>query len=122
MRRRAEIQAIADTLGGLPVWGCLPGSPAHRAGIGYGDILLEVNGVRTDGVQAYQRACEADVDRERRVRLMRDGREIALTLALDPPIAQRPPEAIEAALRHVAASGMLTPPECDADADSRFEA
>ena len=38
---------LAKTLDGLPVLGCLAGSPAALAGVRYGDILLSVNGQRT---------------------------------------------------------------------------
>lgn len=44
MKRRGTIQQIADTLGGIAVFGCIPGSPAERAGVLYGDIILAVDG------------------------------------------------------------------------------
>jgi S1-C subfamily serine protease len=38
---------LAKALEGLPVLGCLAGTPAAMAGVRYGDILLSVNGMRT---------------------------------------------------------------------------
>ena len=47
MKTRQEVQAIADALEGMPVWGVLMGSAAAEAGLRYGDVILEVNGQRT---------------------------------------------------------------------------
>lgn len=48
-----KLGEIARTLGGIPVWGCLPGSVAAIAGIRYGDIVLQVNGVETRTIDEY---------------------------------------------------------------------
>lgn len=47
MLSRSDLSRLAATLGGLPVLGCLEGSPAAEAGVRYGDILLAVDGVTT---------------------------------------------------------------------------
>ena len=47
MLPRKSLFALAKALEGLPVLGALEGTPAARAGVRYGDVLLEVNGVRT---------------------------------------------------------------------------
>jgi S1-C subfamily serine protease len=48
-----ELARLARALGGLPVLGCRPGSPAARSGIRYGDIVMAVNGVPTPDWGAY---------------------------------------------------------------------
>jgi S1-C subfamily serine protease len=47
------IYALAKALDGLPVLGALEGTPAARAGVRYGDILISVNGKRTRTVGEY---------------------------------------------------------------------
>ena len=47
MISRKQLEEIAATVQGVPVFGCLPGSTAAEAGVRYGDIVLSVNGVRT---------------------------------------------------------------------------
>ena len=68
----------------MPIWGCLPGSPCHRAGVIYGDILLEVNGKKTDSVEAYIEAKELDPE-EFRVRFLRGGDEVEVCVPLVDP-------------------------------------
>ena len=51
MRRPETVQALAKALEGIPLLGCLPGSPSHDAGLRYGDVILEVNGRRVRDVQ-----------------------------------------------------------------------
>ncbi len=81
MQSRKDLQKLADALGGMPVWGCLPGSPSHRAGIIYGDILLEVNGQKVDSVSAYAEAKELDPE-YMHVKILRNGDELELDLDL----------------------------------------
>jgi S1-C subfamily serine protease len=42
-----QLTRLATALGGLPILGCDPRSPAARVGIRYGDVLLAVNGIAT---------------------------------------------------------------------------
>ncbi|MFZ5897291.1 MAG: PDZ domain-containing protein [Myxococcota bacterium] len=56
MQNPKELEELAKTLGGMPVWGALADSPAARAGIRYGDIVLRVNGMETPGVVEFVNA------------------------------------------------------------------
>lgn len=44
---------LAAALEGVAIVGVLPGSPSARAGIRYGDVLLEVNGQRVRSFEDY---------------------------------------------------------------------
>ena len=74
MKSRAEVDKIAEALGGMPVWGVLAGSPAAQVGLRYGDVVLEVNGVRTAGIAEFVAARELRSDGAR-VTFQRDGVE-----------------------------------------------
>jgi predicted metalloprotease with PDZ domain len=60
MLSREEVEKIAEVLDGMPVWGCIPGSPAQKAGIQYGDVLLRVNGCRVKCFKEYAAAQKLD--------------------------------------------------------------
>src|SRR5690349_19996568 len=51
-----SLLALAKALEGLPILGALEGTPAAKAGIRYGDVLLSVNGMRTRTVVDYVEA------------------------------------------------------------------
>lgn len=38
---------------GLPVWSCFPGSPAERAGVQKGDVVVLANGQRIENMDQY---------------------------------------------------------------------
>lgn len=82
MINRRNLTQLAGTLGGLPVYGCLPGSPAERAGVRYGDVLLCVDGQRVPTWDAYLAARETSGPTIR-VQLFRDGVEFELEIVLD---------------------------------------
>jgi len=77
MISRKQLEEIANTVQGVPVFGCLPKSSAAEAGVRYGDIVLSVNGVRTRDIDDYvaARALRADGFE---LRLFRDGHELTL--------------------------------------------
>jgi S1-C subfamily serine protease len=75
-----NISAMAKIYGGMPFLGSLPDSPAEKAGLRWGDIVLAVNGMPTPDCDAF---VQARLTRERgaTVRYVRDGveREVELT-------------------------------------------
>ena len=87
----SELSRLATALGGVPITGCLRNSPADRAGIRYGDIMLSINGEPTaswtDFFQARKRA-----KGRMTVRVFRQGREF--DVALDMPSQPLCPRAV----------------------------
>ncbi len=83
MLSRIQLNKLAETLGGIAVWGCLSGSRAQRAGVGYGDIVLSVNGVRTSNMDEYLQARALRNDIIQLV-VFRDGAEVSVDIELDP--------------------------------------
>ncbi|MBX3158509.1 MAG: PDZ domain-containing protein [Deltaproteobacteria bacterium] len=82
MLNKSALCELARSLNGLPVYGCLPGSPAERAGVRYGDVLLSVDGVTTstwDEYIAVRRRSGATIC----CRLFRDGSEFVVEIPLD---------------------------------------
>ncbi len=53
MLNSSDLSKLAQALGGLPILGCRPESPAGRVGLGYGDVLLAVNGMPTPDWASY---------------------------------------------------------------------
>ena len=82
MQSRKQLARLAEALGGIPVWGCLPGSPAQRVGVRYGDVLLSVNGQRTSTVEEFVDARASRPDMAEVV-VFRDGDELTLRLELE---------------------------------------
>lgn len=83
MLSRTDLSRLATVLGGLPILGCLEGSPAAGAGVRYGDILLSVDGVATpswdDFLQVRSR-CQGRM----LARIFRDGVERDVDIELRP--------------------------------------
>lgn len=77
-----DVTRMAIRLKGVPVLGCRPGSPASRAGVQYGDILIAVNGMATPDWGSYVEA-RALASGHMRVELFRAGE--TLTLEFDMP-------------------------------------
>jgi S1-C subfamily serine protease len=82
IQSREQLMQMAKLLGGMLVLDCFPGGPAATAGIRFGDIILEVNGLATPGVDAYLEAIERS--RDVKIRLFRDG------LTIDTGFERRP--------------------------------
>jgi S1-C subfamily serine protease len=89
----AELSRLATVLGGLPISGCLRGSPADRAGIRYGDILLSVDGMRTPSWSEFfeaRRRCDGRMT----VRVFRSGVEFDVSMEL-PDRSRSPRDVLE---------------------------
>ena len=84
MISRKQLEEIAATVQGIPVWGCLPGSSSAKAGVRYGDIVLGVNGVRTPGIDEYLTARALRTDGIE-LRLLRAGSEFTVFVEFQPP-------------------------------------
>ena len=111
MMSRKQLEEIAQTVRGVPVWGCLPGSTAAEAGVRYGDIVLSVNGMDTPTIVEYLEARKLRSDGFD-LRLFRDGRELSLFVPF------RPPSDPMAALVRQLADGRYVTPRAAGEAES----
>lgn len=84
MMKRKQVEEIAATVQGVPVWGCLPGSTAAEAGVRYGDIVLSVNGVATPSMVEYLEGRKLRTDGFE-LRLFRDGAELTVFVPFRAP-------------------------------------
>ena len=118
MLSRTQLNKLAESLQGIAVWGCLPGSRAQRMGLRYGDVLLSVNGVRTSGMDDYLQARELRSDVVELV-VFRDGSELSVSIELDPEQRREPTrEELEAVSKEVVAARLMPterPPPPDRD-------
>lgn len=81
MLKWEDVTRMASRLNGVPVLGCRPGSPAARAGVRYGDILLSVNNMPTPDWASYIEA-KASVRGHMKVELFRAGETLVFEFAL----------------------------------------
>lgn len=86
MIARRSLFALAKALEGIPVLGALEGTPAARAGVRYGDVLISVNGVRTRTVADYVEAKNLRSEGMEIV-VFRAGQERTSELTYDEPAA-----------------------------------
>lgn len=80
---REQLSKLAETLQGIPVWGCLPGSLGRNAGVRYGDVVLSVNGQPTSDAAAYLAARRLRSDGMTLV-VFRDGSTQTFSLCFEP--------------------------------------
>src|SRR5215475_6408693 len=90
MIAKGSLFTLAKALEGIPVLGTLSGTPAARAGIRYGDVLLAVNGKRTKNVLDYVEAKALRTD-GMSITVFRTGSETVEELVYDEPTV--PPDA-----------------------------
>jgi hypothetical protein len=94
---RKSLFELARALEGLPVLGSLAGTPAARAGVRYGDVLISVNGRRTRTVADYVEAKNLRPDGMEIV-VFRGGAEQNADLVYDHPATPLDPAALVAEL------------------------
>jgi S1-C subfamily serine protease len=75
-----NVSEMAKIYGGMPFLGALPDSPAEKAGLRWGDIVLAVNGLATPDCDAFVRA-RLVRERGATVRYVRNGVEAEVELA-----------------------------------------
>ncbi len=81
MKKVDELTKLAGLLKGLVVLGCQRDSPAARAGVRYGDILLSINGTPTPDWSSFVKA-RSQVERTMALVLFRDGAEFNVEVQL----------------------------------------
>lgn len=81
MLKWEDVTRLASRLNGVPVLGCRPGSPAARAGVRYGDILLSVNSLPTPDWASYIEA-KATVRGHMKIEVFRGGETLTFEFAL----------------------------------------
>jgi S1-C subfamily serine protease len=74
LMRTPDCVKIASIYGGLAFLSSAPGSPAERAGLRPGDVVIAVNGEPTPDVDAFVHARKKRVDGAT-IRFMRNGQE-----------------------------------------------
>ena len=84
MLKWEDVTRLATRLNGVPVLGCRPGSPAAKAGVQYGDILMAVNDMPTPDWAAYIEARALDRG-HMRVEVFRGGETLVFELTLVAP-------------------------------------
>jgi len=79
-----QLTHLADSLGGLPILGCSYGSPAARAGLRYGDIVLSLEDMPTPSWAAFLdfAAARARGGGRVRMRVFRRGATLELEMSL----------------------------------------
>jgi len=85
MMQRKQLEEIAATVQGVPVWGCLPGITAAEACVRYGDIVLAVNGIPTPSIVEYLEGRKLRSDGFD-LRIFRDGQELSVFVPFRAPV------------------------------------
>lgn len=81
-KKKSDLDKMAEVVGGTPIYGMLPGSSGHQAGMRGGDILLSCNGMATPSAGAYVQATKLDSGPTRSLKVWRDGKELTFDIPL----------------------------------------
>jgi S1-C subfamily serine protease len=84
MKSPRELQTLASALGGVPILGVLPGSPAEQVGLRYGDIVTRVNGRSTKTFADFLAAHDQSLD-SLEVEIFRNGEELTFHMPIPRP-------------------------------------
>ena len=103
--KRSDLSRLARALEGLPILGCMEDSPAARAGVRYGDVLLSVDGQATPSWEAFLLARQRS-GAAIQVEIWRDGETLSLSIPIDRTRSISPLEVLAAGAR---ALGVDTP-------------
>jgi serine protease Do len=79
---RAKVLKLRDAAG-VEITRVGPGSPADRAGLKAGDVVLQYNGVKIEGIEQFARMVrETPVGREEKLDIVRDGTPQSVTVKI----------------------------------------
>jgi S1-C subfamily serine protease len=106
MMSTTKLAELAKALAGVAILGSLPNSPAARAGLRYGDVLLSLNGHRTRTLSDYLGARDEKAS-QAVATIFRQGEE--LTVVLDMTTKDHARDLLSV-LEHLIASGVGAPP------------
>jgi S1-C subfamily serine protease len=109
--KRSDLARLAQALEGLPILGCMEDSPAARAGVRYGDVLLAVDGHATPTLDSFleaRRLAEAVLE----VKIFRDGETLELSIPLERTRTVTAADMLAAGAR---ALGVELPEDSDSD-------
>ena len=84
MQSARTIQELAEIQEGIPLWGIMPDSPSARAGLQYGDIILQIGDRRVKTVTDYAEAMKSRTGSTVTVRFFRGGQQLETELLMDP--------------------------------------
>ena len=104
MQSARTIRELAEIQEGIPLWGTMPGSPSARAGLRYGDIILQIADRRVKTITDYTEAMKARTGATVTVRFFRDGQELEAELQMD---AASPSLSFEEAAQHIVDNKMI---------------
>lgn len=102
-----KIQQIADLEEGIPLWGTMPESPSARAGLQYGDIILQINEHRVKNITDYVEALNARTSPQVRVGFLRNGERLEAELLMNDELPSLSALSFEKAAQHIVENRMI---------------
>jgi len=89
MISKKDLFELAALLEGIPILGCIEGSPTFRAGIRYGDVLLAINGVPVKSIDDFADAKKLRVGGMSGI-IFRDGHQVTFEISYDEETHDKP--------------------------------